>query len=230
MPDAIIQPTHIGEPLVARLLSGIAAGRGLAAVQCECDGINTTCAGSNLQTTLDNLAPNQSWTFAPNVQLQPLQYGSHELKFDGAHQIDCLIHSGNCGLPLEIKLGKKRLNANRVNSEFLRSCFPRCDKHGKHWMKGNMMAVFERNWPSELAGQDLCAANSGSPVLSLDWWLVVRRRIRDNWSATRPTFGSNVHIVSFESLVALFGTSSDFNALVDEMVKSDYHADWLGQP
>ena len=147
------------------------------------------------------------------------------LSFDGACRIDVLLRlRSDAATACELKLGRTRLTANRVNRDWLVPCTP--SSHADRRWKGNIMAALERNFDGP-ASDDLVAGvdDSGIP-LTREWLLVARRQTLLSWQALSPEFSSSVRCVAFEDVVRGYGGTIAFNALVKEVVNFDYCDKW----
>ena len=175
----------------------------------------------------DQFAASRSVVFVPELRLNDCG----GLCFDGAHKIDVAVLNLQTGVchPIEAKLGFDRLSRNEFGKRFLGRCGT---SHGNARVKGSMIAILERELPCACNGTQLTVTWQGSDYdVSTSWTLVARNRVTAKWKLDgAPRLSERCRFVEFESLVAAYGTPSEFNRLVEQTVSFDYYAAWRCKP
>ena len=146
--------------------------------------------------------------------------------FDGASKVDVAVQvREDLAVAFELKLGETRLSAGRVNNEWLKPC--ERSRHGDGRWKGSMMAILDRNFPRVQPEEELRVELRKEPIaLHEDWFVVVRRRVKETWVTDCPQF-RRAKVLAFEGLVDAFGGREPFNDLVRDLVAcNDYYAEW----
>ena len=199
----MIALTHVGERLIAEMLTREASVRGVLG---------------------DGLGVDVSRRVA-RVEVSLASYG--KLRFDGASRIDVALVNGEDKrlIACEAKLGATRLSRNAFE-RFLAPCGT---SHEGARVKGSMPAILERKLPRVSGSPSLTArAAEGEYVVEERWALIVRRRTAEGWTRRgRPSLSERCAVVSFEDLVHAYGGPRAFNALVRELLEVDYFAEWL---
>lgn len=199
----MIQLSHIGEELIAQMLSDSEAVR------------NAVCGGY--------VSTSQACTFVPELRLN----NCGAFGFDGVHKIDVAVQNPETGIcyPIEAKLGFDRLSKNEFEKRFLGECGT---SHGNSRVKGSMIAILERKLPQACRGQGLSVSWEGREFcVSTSWVLVARKAVIEKWKESQaPRLSNNCHVIEFESLVSAYGSDSEFNFLVGRLINIDYFTEW----
>lgn len=199
----MIQLTHIGEELLSRMLY-------------ESEEVRRAVCGSYISITRNN-------EFVPELRLN----GCRGLSFDGAHKVDvaALNNDTNHCLPIEAKLGFDRLGKNEFEKRFLGECGT---SHNNTRVKGSMISILERKLPKDCGNQNLSVSWQGRTyTVSPSWVLVARKVVVEKWKTLEaPQLSDNCRVVEFESLVEMYGTSGEFNSLVERLLSIDYFEEW----
>ena len=195
----MIKLSHIGEPLLAEMITRSAAVR-------------------------ERLNLHPDINAVPEVQLASCGcYG-----FDGAHKVDVALFSPNTTgcMAIEAKLGLDRLGGRTFASRFLEGCGL---SHNNTRIKGNMISILERRFPSVCCDKEILLRHMGVEFkLSEKWILIIRQQVLDRWRRTgHPQLSEACTVVSFESLVSAYGGRSEFNNLVGSLVSMDYFSEWF---
>lgn len=199
----MIQISHIGEELIAQMLS-----ESTEAMEAVCNGFPAN-GDQNI--------------FVPEIRLN----NCGALGFDGVHKVDIAVLNSvtkSC-YPVEAKLGFDRLGKNEFEKRFLKECGT---SHGDSRVTGSMISILERKLPDTCANRDLSVMHGENTfLLTPKWSLVCRKSIIEKWKqAGRPALSSNCHVVAFENLVEMYGSHSAFNSLVKQLVSFDYYKMW----
>ena len=199
----MIQLSHIGEELLARMFS-------------DSEEVRSFACGGYVSSSQNN-------AFVPELRLN----NCGALGFDGAHKIDVAALNPETGIcyPIEAKLGFDRLGRNEFEKRFLGECET---SHGNTRVKGSMISILERKLPQDCNGQELTVSWEGRKfTVSLFWSLVARKAVIDKWKEFKaPRLSDRCQVIEFESLVAVYGSSSEFNSLVGHLINIDYFTEW----
>lgn len=164
----MIQLSHIGEELLAQMLSDSEAVR------------NAVCDGY--------VSPTQTATFVPELRLN----NCGALGFDGVHKIDVAVLNPETGFcyPIEAKLGFNRLGQNEFEKRFLGECGT---SHSNTRVKGSMISILERKLPQACKGHCLSVSWQGRQfTVSPAWALVARKAIIEKWKEAQAPRLSNL--------------------------------------
>ncbi|MGB3726526.1 MAG: hypothetical protein WA981_12215 [Glaciecola sp.] len=197
----MIQLTHIGEHLIAKMLSTSKEARSTL--------LNTNDTAFNL--------------FEPEIRLNPLA----GLIFDGAHKIDVSVlnpSTGEC-IAIESKLGLDRMSKTEFEKRFLAKCET---SHDASRVKGTMISVLERQLPSKISGEKLTVTYKDLQYKVADKWiLIVRRKIKNRWQLRgKPPLSQNCKVIVFEDIVDSLGGERAFNKLTNELISQNHYIEW----
>ncbi len=199
----MIQLSHIGEELIAQILA-----ESREAMEAVCGEFVTT-------VTQD--------TFVPELHLN----NCGDLSFDGAHKIDVAVLNENRNdcYPIEAKLGFDRLGKNEFERRFLNECET---SHNNTRVKGCMISILERKLPEACKNRELAVKRRDKTyTVTSKWSLVCRKPVLEKWKKNgRPNFSTDCRVVSFESLVEMYGSRSAFNSLVKQLISIDFYKAW----
>lgn len=199
----MIQLSHIGEELLAQMFADSEKVRNLA------------CHG--------HISSSQTVSIVPELRLN----SCGPLGFDGVHKIDVAVlnHETSICYPIEAKLGFDRLGEKEFEKRFLGKCGT---SHGNTRVKGSMISILERKLPEACIGINLSVSWEGKTfTVSPSWGLVARKQVIDRWKKSQPPqLSNNCSVIEFESLVAGFGSSNEFNSLVSRLINIDYFKEW----
>lgn len=215
-----LELSHIGEELVARMLSEISRGGELGRVCCAMSGRSflDDVQSAGLREPLD---------FWPNKAALRVRAGGGDYPCDGAQTIDVLCAGGQHAIAVEAKLGTALMSFARFHARFRAPCS--FSRHPDRRLRGNMIAVLERSIPEadprrvrltgEVEGREF--------AISRTWWLVLRRSVLERWRAGWND-GSRIRfarLVAIETLVEAYGCRR-FDELVFESVGKDFCRRW----
>lgn len=198
----MIQLSHIGEGLLARMLSDSVSVR---------------------NTLFGHLPSSKPTIFVPELRLN----NCGGLAFDGVHKIDvaalCLA-TGIC-YPIEAKLGFDRLGKNEFEKRFLIECET---SHKNTRVKGSMISILERKLPQACRGHNLTVTwQDREFTVSPFWILIARAAVTSKWNESQaPELSSNCKVSDFERLLEAYGSGSEFNSLVRNLIDFDYFNEW----
>ena len=126
---------------------------------------------------------------------------------------------------MELKQGLSRMSAREFSSRYLQEC---ATSHNNTRIKGSMISILERNW---FDGTDFplkVKIREKLIPVSKNWTLVVREKAAAKWASSfKPALSSRCKLVVFEELVRCYGSATDFNILVQELVSGDYYHEWI---
>lgn len=202
----MVQLTHIGEQVIAAMFN-------------QSEDVRRTLLSKVAEKDI-------SLSFQAMPELPLENCGNY--RFDGAHAIDIAVlfpESSKC-LAIEAKLGVERLAANAFRERFLNQCGI---SHGGARITGSMVAILEGKLPPECTGEPVFVKFDGRSYRLLNSWvLIVRQRILDGWNRNGwPDLTDRCIPISFESIVASYGDSEKFNALVYKLIDGDYYQEWI---
>lgn len=205
-----IELSHVGEPLVAQMLSTLAEREKLARVRCA-------ATGTSLAADLVGDAPE----FIADRALLRVHGGECIYACDGAQTVDVLGVAGGAAVAIELKLGVTRMTNAAFRERFCGTCS--ISGHRDPRLRGSMVAVLDRLLPFAV---DQIAAVDGqrSWPLADHWWLVVRQPVWESWGKQLPV--QSARILVFDELARLYGSTDDFDQLVRSTVGSDFAARW----
>jgi hypothetical protein len=206
-----IELSHIGESLIAEMLSRLSAQGQLQQVCCAVTGIDLTY---DLGAASGSFFPNQA-----SVQIH-----SHGQTFfcDGAQKIDVLCVGEEGAIGIEAKLGETRMSLSEFPKRFCKSC--EISGHIDPRIKGNMVAVLDGSLPFE-DRRILATLGNRSWPLPMHWWLVIRERVWTSWMRSVPL--RFARILVFEQLARLScRTATEFNDLVLQVIGKDFAEPW----
>lgn len=199
----MIQLTHIGEKLLAQMLF-------------DSKKVRNAACGRYISSLQAN-------NFVPDLRLN----NCGGLGFDGVHKIDVAVLNHETGIcyPIEAKLGFDRLGKQEFEKRFLGDC---ATSHGNTRVKGSMISILERKLPQACNAKDLTVTWEGRVfTVSSSWALVARKAVIDRWRESHPPrLSENCKVIEFEALVAVYGSSSEFNSLVERLINCDYFTEW----
>jgi hypothetical protein len=172
------------------------------------------------------LSPSDSKELTAVPELQLSKCG--KFRFDGAHKIDVAIPIASkleC-FAIEAKLGKYGLGKKTFEKNFLQPCGT---SHQGTRITGKMISILEGKLPEECGKESVTIEYDGFPYqLNPRWILVARQRVINSWvNGKTPDLSRNCTVLSFESIAAAFGGREQFNGLVAEIIRFDYHQQWL---
>lgn len=161
--------------------------------------------------------------FIPDEARLFVRAGSVEYMCDGAQRVDVLCSGDKRAIAFEAKLGLDRLRAKEFRDRFM----TRCElSHGENRIKGKMVAVLERSFALDSGVELIGAIAHARWEIAKPWWLVVRRETLAGWrDRARPPLAS-ARYIAFESIAAAYGSASEFDRLVAEVVGTDFAARW----
>lgn len=216
---------HIGEPLVARMLTELEARGKLSRLVCPMKKIS-------VEDDIAKHGLSRPLRFLPE-QARLKVVGPKDTYFcDGAQKADVLCVSSDArALALELKLGEERLGANEFKKRFITDCVP---SHEDTRLKGPIISVLARRFSRFQESQVIAMvkeeeeeADAREFKVLKPWWLVLRTSIWNRWSGqVSPELGE-VRILLLEDMIRELGGGREFNRLVRELVTSeDYFSDW----
>lgn len=196
----MIQLSHIGEVLIARMLEGSSEVRNKV------------------------LGYNEGFVFSPEIRLNKCS----SLIFDGFHNIDvsALSSESNTCIAIEVKLGLDRLSKKEFNKRFISKCGT---SHSGTRVRGSMISILEGHLPEQCTENLSVTYSSKSYELRDSWVLICREKVIKNWNQNGyPDLSKNCKIFCFESLVELYGGKERFNLLMSDLLDQDYFNEWMG--
>jgi len=206
-----IELFHIGEILIAEMLSRVSARRQLHQVSCAVTGINLA---SELGAA--------SAEFFANQALVKVHSGKQTYSCDGAQKIDILCVGEERAIAIEAKLGETRMSRSAFLERFCGSC--ENAGHRDPRIKGNMIALLDRQFPFK-SGQICASLGNRSLTIAEHWWLVVRESVWINWASISPL--RSARILVFEQLARVScRTACEFDDLVLQVVGNDFADRW----
>ena len=210
-----IELFHIGEVLVAEILSRLQGGGAL-------DQVRDATSGTSLSDDLGAAGVELPACFEADLASVVVNAEGASFSCDGAQTIDVLCVGRNgLAVAIEAKLGETRM----ARGEFRKRFCVRCEKsrHLDSRLRGSMVAVLERDLP--FPGAELVACIDGHTwSVHQTWWLVVRRRVWQSWRKTSPV--RNARVLLFEDLASAYGSEREFNDLVQESIGTDFARRW----
>ena len=205
-----IELSHIGEPLVARMLASLASRGRLAEVRCA-------VFGDSLESDLDTGPPE----FIADRALLKVRAAGQEYACNGAQAVDVLAVAGGTATAVELKLGLTRMSRSAFRGRFCHPCG--ISGHADSRLTGSMVAVLDRLLP--FAGGRVSAVDGHRTWdLSERWWLVIRQQIWRSWRNQLPV--NAARILVFDRLASLYGDAAEFDQLVRDIVGGDFAARW----
>ena len=200
----MIELTHIGEILLARILNESSAALNSLHLK-----------GSKIGRNIIALP-----------ELRPNNCGA--LMFDGTHRIDIAVLDRDNEIchPIEAKLGLDRLAKFSFDKRFLNECNT---SHNGSRVSGSMIAILERKLPPQCRHLPLHVTHNGEKYqVSDNWTLVCREQVAANWTTNgKPNLSAKCTIVTFENLARSFGDREQFNKLVQTMLDEDFYSRWV---
>ena len=215
--------SSVGEEIIPRLLEKAA----------ESGRLNSMLLKNNQETRLIDFLHRAGikppFSFNAEVPLEAVEISSiGQVKFDGQHRIDVVIHSdrGNA-VGVELKIGETRLSADQFEKRFLK---PVClSSHKDARIRGSMAAVLDRKGILAQQGLELKAKLpfENSKPLAQGWLLVVRCQVGASWDLQAPSIKYG-RILVLEDLIKAAGGPDCFNEVVaDVLCHKNFFADWL---
>jgi hypothetical protein len=160
--------------------------------------------------------------FVPERAALWLAANGRRYNCDGAQKVDVLIAGANDrAIAIEVKLGTTGLSRSSLAK------FCACGKltHKGTKIGGKMFSVLERSFPTDLHRPLVSAAFDGRNfVLAEPWWLVVRPTVYHRWPSDLPM--RSARILLFDRLASLYGSESDFDSLVTDLVGDGFARRW----
>lgn len=224
-PTTHLRLEHLGEPLVAALLTRISASPGLSSVPIlrpPAAGSTVPAARSTLATALVGLSP--PLAFLPDAQLDPVSLDGKEHRLDGKSRVDlAILDAGGAAVLVELKLGVSRLASAAFAKRFLCPC---TKTHSAQRLSGKMCAILDGRFPATSTPPALAVRHDGSRFVARPGWgLVVRNATRAAWAARGwPPFERCAFVATLEDLAAAAGGPAVFDALVAELVGTESFA------
>jgi hypothetical protein len=220
-PKAVpLQPFHIGEELIARMLTDIASRDLLGDVHCELTGRTLLLDFADCGL-LDGF---ELHTDSASLRIDTTE---GDFECDGAQTVDILCTGERRALAIEAKLGDARLGPNDFRQRFCVPC--EVSRHKDRRLRGNMIAVLERSFADECPTSTgiTCTANGSSWPLSVAWWLFLRRPVILQWKrfTWEGVLSNAARIGEFDRLVEIYGRDR-FDALVRDVVGQDFAQRW----
>jgi hypothetical protein len=204
-----IELSHIGEPLVGRMLAALAE-RG------ELDRV--TCAVSGVSLTADLGA---SPEFIVDRAVLRVHSGDQVFACDGAQTVDILAAAGDSATAMELKLGVTRMAPGAFQERFCGPCG--ISGHTDLRLTGSMVAVLDRLLPFAV-GHVSAVDGHRTWRLADHWWLVIRQRVWLSWAHRAPVRSARVLV--FDQLARLYGGPAEFDQLVRDVVANDFAYRW----
>ena len=205
-----IKLTHLGEPLIAEILSSLTKRGELARVRCA-------KSGTRLVDDLKSAVPQ----FLPDEAVLRIESAGRTFYCDGAQTVDILCAGEGLAVAMEAKLGDTRMTLGAFRARFCGKC--RISRHGTPKLNGSMVAVLDGYIPFT-RGRTVAAAEAKTWPLSKIWWLVVRRSVYEKWDGKLPT--RRARVLVFDDLVRLYGDRHEFDALVRRVIGGKFAANW----
>jgi len=205
-----LQLSHIGEPLVAAMLSMLCRRGKAQSIRCAVTG----------RHLLDDLDARELEFHADRAKLQVVHDGQR-FDCDGAQKVDVLAAGADKAIAIELKLGVTRLSTSEFSARFSQPCT--MSKHSRPKINGSMIAVLERSTPFEMS-KIFARIEDRQWTVAEAWWLVVRKRVFDRWEGDWPV--RTARIALFESLAEAYGDQSDFDDLVHSIVGTGFFSRW----
>lgn len=230
MKNSPLRLHHIGEPLVASIMTALIADDKSSKITCRSFGDHTV----SLRDLLKSHDFADELHVEDHVSIQNIRINNSDYGVDGESRIDCLIADATKGMGMEIKLGTTRMTTGTFQKRFLRPC--KKDTHEPPRVSGNMIAILDKNFDSfdshlEMQADeniDISASFQGECLpLSDTWLLMVRQKVWENWKfgKTGPVIRA-CHVVIFEEIVKLLGDGTRFNQIVNDLIGNDFAKDW----
>jgi hypothetical protein len=159
--------THLGELLIAEMLSSLTERRKLDRVRCARSKVRLT---EDLQTDAPKFLPEKARLC---VQAEARTYSC-----DGAQVVDVLCACNDHAVALEAKLGDTRMTPREFKDRFCRPC--EMSKHQPSRLRGRMVAVLDGSLPFA-SSQVLALVDQRALPVDGNWWLVIRRNAWSGW-------------------------------------------------
>ncbi len=201
--------SHLGEPLIAEMLSSLSERSLLGQVRCAATGV----------TLAEDLGGERA-TFLPDQALLRLEAEGLAIACDGAQTVDILCIGQDRAVAMEAKLGDTRLSKVAFRNRFCGLCG--VSGHRQPRLTGSMTAVLDGLLP--FAASRIAFTQDQAWELPEHWWLVVRERIWINWRQSSPV--RFARILPFDRLAQLYGNQVDFDQLVQRVVGNEFSAHW----
>lgn len=154
--------------------------------------------------------------------------GTNSIILDGCSRIDVALFIKDECIPIELKLGKTRIDHNK-----LKDCKFSAHKESKKRLSGSMMSILE-HLGFENCVQDkeieLYVHQRAIPV-SRKWFLIVRtdkiaEKLKNKWKSKDHPKLPNCTIISADTIFNK--NPQEFNRAVQELVTSDdYYSAWF---
>ena len=205
-----IELSHIGEPLVGRILE-VLTDRG------ELERVVCAATGTSL---MDGLGSDTPEFLVDQAKLR-VRSADQVWACDGAQTVDVLAVTDQAATALELKLGTTRMAVSAFKKRFCGSCG--ISDHSDPRLKGSMVAVLDRLMPFA-AGHVSAVDGKRTWPLREHWWLVIRQRVWHSWARQLPVRSARVLV--FDDLARLYGDASAFDQLVHDTVADGFAARW----
>lgn len=214
MPIAL---SHIGEDLIAEMLSSLAQRQQLNQVVCA-------VSQSSLADDIKNAGLGQPLSFRAEDATLVVQADDSEYACDGEQKVDVLCAGGCNAIALEAKLGETRMASAEFRKRFCTCCVE--SKHSDKRLRGSMIAVLERSLPFTGTPTLTAKADGKQWNLAGAWWLVIRQSVFDKWQKAEDIPVKSARILVFDRLAEVYGSRQQFDQMVQRVVGSDFARRW----
>lgn len=212
-----IELSHIGEDLVAEMLSSIAQRHELDRVVCA-------VTGRSLAEDIREVGLGESLTFRAEDASLVVYDDTLPYACDGEQRVDVLCTGEDKAIAFEAKLGETRMAV----AEFRKRFCTRCEKskHTDSRLSGSMIAILERSLPFDGAPTLVAEVEDARWTLAQSWWLVVRQSIFNKWHRAENIPVKAARVLVFDTLAQIYGSRQQFDQMVQRVVGSDFAGRW----
>lgn len=211
---------HIGEELIAEILTELAERTDLGNVQCE-------LTGRSFAEEWDKAGVIEAPKFYADEASVHVDTDAGTYDCDGEQSVDVLCVAGGKAVAIEAKLGTSRVTPSEFQKRFCVPC--EVSRHADRRLRGNMIAVLQRSFADACPrpGEVSCRINGHCTTLSTTWWLFLGRSVITQWRKTNQAafLGPDARVADFDKLVQRYGFNR-FDALVGRIIGDGFCRRW----
>jgi len=213
-----IKLSHVGEVLIAEMLTQSALRRQLNQFRCAVTGVS-------LADDIQNQGLDLPARFIADEASLSLRCGGNNFSCDGAQTVDVLCAGQNDrAIAFEAKLGKTRMSVPEFKKRFAVPC--EISRHKDARLRGSMVAVLDRALPISGDLQITASVADREWTVAKPWWLVIRATTFAHWRVPEHLPIRHARVLLFDQIARTFGSRDEFDELVKRIIGSDFGSRW----